>query len=514
MSSSNATAILPTTSTSNAVTLGRNLLAGLANSIWSAVIGFAVVPFYLKYLGIEAYGLIGFFMTLQVMFQLLDMGLASTMNREVARCKAAGCTADAARLLHTLAVIYWAIAGVIVVLIALTATTISSIWLRSSQVPPDTIMTSLYLMGVAIAARWPVGLYQGVLLGAQRQTIASGINMVMIAAGSGGAILILEFVAPTLEAFFSWHALIGLIYALTARYAAWNQLGDRIARHFSMQELKRVWDFSIRVTGIAATGVLFSQLDKLILSSTLALGEFGQYVIASTLVGSIYLVVTPIFNALYPKFSGLVASEQEANLWSLYRVSVRAVGSIVFPAAMFFALQGKVVIDMWVGIDNIDAGSVAAVGYLALGIAIHGVMHMPYALQLAYGKAGMVLRNNLILLLLTAPIIILGSTKYGVLGAGVSWLVLHIISCFWINFQIQKNLRPHAFRNFAIDLCIPLALSALFAIAAYWVAGDMHANYKLVSCFLIMASGSMLLLYGCVVRSDLLCRLQKSQPSN
>ena len=56
--------------------VGRNLLAGLANSSWSALVGFAAVPFYLKYLGMEAYGLIGFFMTVQVMFQLLDMGLA------------------------------------------------------------------------------------------------------------------------------------------------------------------------------------------------------------------------------------------------------------------------------------------------------------------------------------------------------------------------------------------------------------------------------------------------------
>ncbi|MFA6198778.1 MAG: polysaccharide biosynthesis protein, partial [Patescibacteria group bacterium] len=70
--------------------LGHNLLAGLANSIWSALVGLAVVPFYLKYLGIEAYGLIGFFVTTQAVLSLLDMGMAPTINREVARCSAAG----------------------------------------------------------------------------------------------------------------------------------------------------------------------------------------------------------------------------------------------------------------------------------------------------------------------------------------------------------------------------------------------------------------------------------------
>ena len=70
------------------MSLRRNLLAGLANSVWSALVSLAVVPFYLKYLGIEAYGLIGFFVTTQAILSLLDMGMAPTINREVALCSA------------------------------------------------------------------------------------------------------------------------------------------------------------------------------------------------------------------------------------------------------------------------------------------------------------------------------------------------------------------------------------------------------------------------------------------
>ena len=95
------------------MSLSRNLLAGLFNSIWSALLGLAVVPFYLKYLGIEAYGLIGFFATLQALLQLLDMGMAPTINREVARCSATGNLPEAGKLLHTLAVVYWCIAAII-----------------------------------------------------------------------------------------------------------------------------------------------------------------------------------------------------------------------------------------------------------------------------------------------------------------------------------------------------------------------------------------------------------------
>jgi O-antigen/teichoic acid export membrane protein len=72
--------------------------------------GLAFVPLYIKFLGIEAYGLIGFFAMLQASFQILDLGLSQTMNREMARYSALRDKAGEARdLVRTLEVVYWAI---------------------------------------------------------------------------------------------------------------------------------------------------------------------------------------------------------------------------------------------------------------------------------------------------------------------------------------------------------------------------------------------------------------------
>lgn len=48
---------------------------------------------------------------------LLKMGMAPTINREVARCSAPGDLKEADNLLHTLAVVYWFMAGAIALLI-------------------------------------------------------------------------------------------------------------------------------------------------------------------------------------------------------------------------------------------------------------------------------------------------------------------------------------------------------------------------------------------------------------
>ena len=67
------------------MTLKKNLLANYASQIYVTVIGIVMVPLYVRYMGAEAYGLVGFFAMLLVWFNLLDMGLTPTVARETAR---------------------------------------------------------------------------------------------------------------------------------------------------------------------------------------------------------------------------------------------------------------------------------------------------------------------------------------------------------------------------------------------------------------------------------------------
>src|SRR5260221_11087056 len=67
------------------MSLKRNILSSYASQFYVTVIGIIMVPTYVKYMGAEAYGLVGFFAMLQAWFQLLDVGLPPTMSRETSR---------------------------------------------------------------------------------------------------------------------------------------------------------------------------------------------------------------------------------------------------------------------------------------------------------------------------------------------------------------------------------------------------------------------------------------------
>lgn len=64
--------------------LRYNLAANCVGQVTSIVLGIVTVPIYVRYLGIEAYGLITFNVVLLGWMQVLDMGLTPTLCREMA----------------------------------------------------------------------------------------------------------------------------------------------------------------------------------------------------------------------------------------------------------------------------------------------------------------------------------------------------------------------------------------------------------------------------------------------
>ena len=61
--------------------LKHNVIANYIGRAWTSILGLLLIPIYLKFLGIEAYGLVGFYMALSSVIGILDLGIGGTMNR-------------------------------------------------------------------------------------------------------------------------------------------------------------------------------------------------------------------------------------------------------------------------------------------------------------------------------------------------------------------------------------------------------------------------------------------------
>src|SRR5574340_1190325 len=91
--------------------LKGRILADATARIWSALLSFALVPIYLRFIVVEAYGLIGVFTSVQAILSLLDFGLGASLTRELARTSGPhGDWVRARNLTRTLELLYCGLA--------------------------------------------------------------------------------------------------------------------------------------------------------------------------------------------------------------------------------------------------------------------------------------------------------------------------------------------------------------------------------------------------------------------
>jgi O-antigen/teichoic acid export membrane protein len=467
--------------------LRYNVLAGLASAGWSAGLNLLVVPLYLKFLGLEAYGIIGFFATTQALLSLLDLGLAPTINREVARGSASRDLAHARNLLHTLSVVYWCMAAGIAAAFYFLAPIIAKHWLNSNHLPPESVSNALALMGIVIACRWPISLYMGALMGTQRLTHSSAISVIMATIGTVGAVATLAFISRTIGAFFIWQAAVGLLYVVVIRAAAWRAIGRTETIQFDIVGLRNIWRFSAGMTGVAISGVALAQLDKVLLSRMLNLADFGRYALAGTLASGLYIILTPVFNAVYPRLSMLVATGETQSLVDLYRNGTRLLLALLFPAALAAAIFSDDLISLWTGNPHLAASVAPIVSLLLIGTSFNGAMHFPYALQLAYGLTRLPLLINAILVVTLVPVIVVLAGRYGAIGGAGGWALLNTIYLFlgtWLTHR--EVLKDIGARWLLGDVGIPMVLS--FVIVGLAGSEVHRSGWSLPAKLFVMAA--------------------------
>lgn len=418
------------------------------------------VPTYIKFMGIEAYGLVGFFGTLLAMFSILDLGLSATLNREMARRSVSPELFQTTRdLLRTIEIMYWGMAVLIGVAVVFLSYPISQYWINPGRLSIEDLQQAVMIMGLVIVLRWPFSMYQGGLMGLQRQVLVNIINSVSATFRGVGAVLVLWLVSPTIQAFFLWQIIVSGIETFTMALFLWCRLPSSGGRSlFRTDILRSVWRFAGGMLSINMVSLILMQTDKILLSKLLSLELFGYYMLAWTVASSLYKVISPICSAFYPKFNQLVVMKDHEKLIELYHASCQIVSVSVFPVAMTLLLYSHDVLLIWTGNAEIAKQTSFVLSILVVGTTCNAMMNIPYSVQLAYGWTSLAFWINVVSIVLLIPSLFLLVKLHGVVGAAIVWASLNIgYIILGIRIMHWRLLKGQLFKWYIFDILIPLA---------------------------------------------------------
>ncbi|MFC1536576.1 lipopolysaccharide biosynthesis protein [Pseudomonadota bacterium] len=451
----------------------KNIIANMIGSGWSALLSFAFVPLYIHFMGIESYGIVGFYVTLQVLFSVLDMGLTATLSRELARLSIGGedNAGEMRNVVRTLEIIYWVLAAAVILFVMLGSDWISTFWLNSSQLSTEVISLSVMLMGVVIAFRMPYGFYSGGLIGLQKQVQLNRIKIVVETVRNGGGVIVLWLVSPSVIAFFAWHALAALAAVFLLAVVLWKNLPPSKERAtFTAPLFRRLWRFGAEMSVITVLGLLVAELDKVVLSKMLPLDQFGYYMLAATLAMGINLIIVPIFTAIHPRLTQLVADEDDAGVRRLYHKGSQLMAAIVMPVAITLSIFAEPLLTIWTQSESTAHFSAPFLSILVIGTALNAMMNIPYAMQIAHGWVKLSIISNAVAAVFLVPSLIWAISEYGAIGAAFIWLSLNTGYVLINSPLIHRRLLPGEFwRWLFVDNSLAV-IASLLVVSLSWLA--------------------------------------------
>ena len=88
---------------------------------------------------------------------------------------------------------------------------------------------------------------------------------------------------------------------------------------------------------------------------------------------------------------------------------------------------------------------------LSVGTYMNGTASIPYMLSLALGRPDIGLRTNLWAMVIVLPIPAVLIYKFGLVGAGLSWVVYHVFLYVYMIPKVCRECLQARFRHFRVD---------------------------------------------------------------
>jgi len=403
-----------------------NVIANFGGQALASLVSFVCVPIVLRLLGAETVGLIGYSVALQALLRVVDMGFSAAVVRQMARLGHQPSHRDELAEFHlTFERLFYGAGLVVAVLTVALSPLIARHWLHGEQLGYRQVALAAAAIGAQCAVLFVASLYHGTLMGLERQLRFNVIRTAEICASQVGGILVLTLWLKRVEVLFGWQLAVSLIALAVYARAARGALSTRGTARFRLAQVRNVWPFAAGMAGITATGTLLANMDKVLLSRWLKLASFGYYTLAffaSSLLSS--LLVTPVFNAMFPRHCSLVERGDEAAERRLYHISVQFLVVAVWPVAAILWAYARYVLQLWVREPAAVAAAERVLPFLVAGVALNTLMVPAYMIQLAHAWTSLGVKLNIALLLLFGPLLYFMTIRWGARGAAINFALM------------------------------------------------------------------------------------------
>lgn len=477
------------------------ILSNYIGKFWNIFSVFLLVPVYIYYLGLENYGIIGFYAVVLGIISFADAGMSSAITREFALNEKSSLKYH---VLRKIELIYWVIIILIFFVIFFFSDILASKWLTADYIEFSDLNNYIILIGVSSGFQLISSIYFGALFGLGEQIKANVYQIIWTTCRVLFVVILFEVLGSNLYVFLIWQILCNVLYIILLRWQVVKELKkkDGIAPiPFNHPIPERIL---IYIGGMAIVSIIAAinmQSDKLIISYFFSLKIFSVYTLASILSQIPIMISAPLAGFVFPLLSRFSQSINEFN--QIFRAFTTLLYLIIFSMSFLIFFYPLEIFTLWSGqtLENsLNDDLSFLIKILTLGSILLAMQFPFYYTLLAHSKTKYTVYQGMFQILIGLPLLVFLVKYYGIKYAGISWLFINLLAFIYLMLICLRVYINMSISDFIVRYIL---IQSILGFSVAWLGYTLYQLYSIplviilflssiLSFFIILILGNIL----------------------
>jgi O-antigen/teichoic acid export membrane protein len=448
----------------------HNSLFSISATISTSIIAFFLVPFLVKYLGKEGYGVWVLVGSVFAYAMTLQLGLSSAINRHIPVFLVKQDRLGIDRVVSS-SVFFFGCVGLILAVVAIVVSLNLDSWFTIPSNLVGAGKSLVLIVGGLFALSMLVRPFGAVISGFQRYDIL----------GLGLLIPYALRAALVVWALLAGHGLIvvGLIFGLSelATQCVYWFFSRRLlgslsisARRVDFVLLRQMMAYGTSTFLYVTTTVIVFKGSDIILGVFLTASEVARFALAAAPVLMATELIGASLAAVKPAVRDLDAREDDERVREISFLGQKYSLLVMLPATSFLILMGREFLVLWVGSDFADVGTILAI--LAIGRFFMAAQHSNFLVLVGKGEHRVfgIMAVTMAASAIALGVIFVGVFDWGITGMAVACaapmvLIYGLIMPIYYNRRMSLSVVELARRVFGPAL---LGCASAIALIGIW----------------------------------------------
>lgn len=412
----------------------------LIGSILPMLVGVVCIPFLLKNLGVEKFGVLTLIWTLIGYFNIFDFGIGRALTYSISNLKSESNPNkmyDEVKMGLKFLLITGFIGGI---LLSILSKQLSFKWLNVNSVYQGEALYSILVSAIGIPFTTYTSGLRGILEGFEEFKI---VNILKLNLG------VLSFLLPVLSIVFFGDSLIVVVVGLVLirvfvlflhHIFVFKKISlDKVLSAETNINIKKneMFRFGAWMTLSNIVSPLMVNADRFFISFFLGASVVAFYTVPFDLVIRLLIIPAAFTGVLFPRFSSLL-SAKHTDTAALYKKSLMTVFRVMLLVTIITITFSYIGLKFWIN-EEMANKSYKILIVVSIGVFFNSMAQVPHSLIQAAGKVKLTSILHIFEFFIYVLLLVFMLNKMGLIGAAITFSLRSIVD-FLALLVISKNI--------------------------------------------------------------------------